>query len=232
MADFLNRLAGRALGVIPLAEPLVPGRFSPGGEQGSRLAAVAMAPSVERDAPPEVYGRRHPHDVESRSDSQSQYGEVGLPETNAHDFRTSHPDPAQAAPESAGREFPGTGAHLQESRSRAEVLPQHTSEQQLTSSHDAVSEITWRDPPAGQAAVRPPFAEPFSIATPASTRGVTEREAQPDGGGRTPASTVRVTIGRIEVRAEIASPPPVPPLRARSSTLSLDQFLKQSAGGR
>jgi hypothetical protein len=48
-----------------------------------------------------------------------------------------------------------------------------------------------------------------------------------------PASpTVRVSIGRIEVRAEITSPvPKAPAQRPRPSTLSLDQFLKQAGRG-
>jgi hypothetical protein len=44
--------------------------------------------------------------------------------------------------------------------------------------------------------------------------------------------TVHVSIGRIEVRAEITSPAPVPRVqRPRPSTLSLDQFLKQAGKG-
>ena len=33
MTNFLNRLAGRALGVIPVAEPIIPARFTPSAER-------------------------------------------------------------------------------------------------------------------------------------------------------------------------------------------------------
>jgi hypothetical protein len=40
--------------------------------------------------------------------------------------------------------------------------------------------------------------------------------------------TVRVTIGRIDIRAEVAaSSAPVVSRRPRAATLSLDQYLKQ-----
>ena len=38
MANFLNRLAGRALGAMPLAEPVIPARFSPSTAWHGRTA--------------------------------------------------------------------------------------------------------------------------------------------------------------------------------------------------
>jgi hypothetical protein len=48
------------------------------------------------------------------------------------------------------------------------------------------------------------------------------------------APSIRVTIGRIEVRAEFSTPAPAPaPARpARSSPLSLDDYLKQRREGK
>src|SRR5271156_3914497 len=48
MADFLNRLAARALGAIPLAEPVIPARFSPGAEPA---ASFASAPAFRSRGP-------------------------------------------------------------------------------------------------------------------------------------------------------------------------------------
>jgi hypothetical protein len=48
------------------------------------------------------------------------------------------------------------------------------------------------------------------------------------------APIVRVTIGRIEVRAEIATPAAAPPAAqpVRAPTLTLDEYLKQRQEGK
>jgi hypothetical protein len=70
MADFLNRLAARALGATPLAEPVIPTRFSNGSEQSAFLASDSAVPPTRRV--PEVYARAsedrplapHTHDAD------------------------------------------------------------------------------------------------------------------------------------------------------------------------
>ncbi len=50
MADFLNRLAARALGAMPLAEPVIPTLFSGGPEQSAFLTSEP-APQPTRPFP-------------------------------------------------------------------------------------------------------------------------------------------------------------------------------------
>jgi hypothetical protein len=48
----------------------------------------------------------------------------------------------------------------------------------------------------------------------------------------TPAPTIQVTIGRIEIRATQVADKPVAKPRSASTTMSLDDYLKQRGGGR
>ena len=62
-----------------------------------------------------------------------------------------------------------------------------------------------------------------------------ERKSAFDADGKAEAPTIRVTIGRIEVRAKQAAGQNVAPRAARARprpALSLDDYLKQRAGGR
>jgi hypothetical protein len=73
-------------------------------------------------------------------------------------------------------------------------------------------------PVPGKAIFRQPFAEPAAL------QHTTEQLVE------APAPTIQVTIGRIEVRATVAAPAPARKAPAKSSTMSLDEYLKQRDG--
>ena len=90
--------------------------------------------------------------------------------------------------------------------------------------------------PAPQSAPR--VASQLTASVPASTRRLGSVEPPAPHTGAEPASlpaapTIRVSIGRIEVRAVL---PPMPPARRATSSrsghkLSLEEYLKQRQGG-
>lgn len=64
-------------------------------------------------------------------------------------------------------------------------------------------------------------------------RGVRSREGDWDGGrGQAPEPTIRVTIGRIEVRATAPAPPPAPAARSTGPRLTLEEYLRRRNEGR
>lgn len=73
----------------------------------------------------------------------------------------------------------------------------------------------------GNANGQPPTAPSITPAAPARTE-----PSAPE-----PAPVIRVTIGRIEVRAIQQLPPPVPREAPRTPTLSLDDYLRRRQGG-
>jgi hypothetical protein len=88
---------------------------------------------------------------------------------------------------------------------------------------------------AGSPAPAPPEPAIVPVPQPSPAEGwsvATERLARPAAGEPEPLPTVRVTIGRVEVRT--AQPPRAPvarrPRPARQ-TLSLDAYLKAGPGG-
>jgi hypothetical protein len=238
MADFLNRLAARALGTISQAEPLLPARFSPRAEQIGRPAPGGTEASVESDAAPAAEARLHAQELGRPSHFDARYSEAAQPDFDDRDDpRAPRPTFARPAEEAHGpfaTEIP-VGQPPDYRRSRGmDPFPGVTPQQRPNPRQDVIGEIFSRDPHA-DLPVRPPFAEPVSTAhlgLVPGTRGTARREAQPNAGVHSAAPPVRVTIGRIDVRAEIASPLAAAVPRTRPSTLSLDQFLNRGAGTR
>lgn len=238
MADFLNRLAARALGTIPLAEPVIPARFSPGTESAAFVSAFQPTrpfpeTSEERPNPPHI-GEAEPY---TRSETRADHP---APPFQSLD-EAPHPIPSRRP-----RAFPlqdpqQPHAELETARpspERIQVRRQHPAPalplEPINPSPDALGENTARNPQATRPAPAP-FAEPKlaprlnPLAEPMRSSAL--QHPQPPLAFRPASPTVRVSIGRIEVRAEIASPIlTTPAQRPRPSTLSLDQFLKQAGG--
>ena len=239
MADFLNRLAARALGTIPQAEPLLPARFSPGAEQIGRPAPEGTEVSIESDAAPAPQARLRAQELGQPSHFGARYSEAAQPDfddpDNPRPPRPTFARPAEEAHGPLATEVP-VAHQPDDRRSRGmDPLPGLTPQQRPNPRQDVIGEIFSRDPHT-DLPVRPPFAEPVSTARlgvfPGTAPGTARREAQLNAGVRSAAPPVRVTIGRIDVRAEIASPEPAAVPRTRPSTLSLDRFLNRDAGTR
>ena len=229
MPDFLNRLAARALGALPLAEPLVSTRF----DRGVKHVAMTPFESLEQSAgtseaiddravlrqapvtPPESgFARFDPpsgdlddatHLIRSQLRHVSRLQNLQRPITN---------EPAASKPD-AQSVHPAVSAL---------PLRSYTSEEK-----DAAPRVADVRRPS----TLPLFAEPkAALINPVSEPGRVPGQQRQGMSASHHAPMVRVTIGRIEVRAELPARSPAPaPQRARSSHISLEQFLKQAGGG-
>jgi hypothetical protein len=238
MADFLNRLAARAIGAIPLAEPIVPTRFSPGTELAAALASAfqptSFFPETSEERPnlPRVREAEQHPSVETRAEHPAppfQDLDEAPHVVPLRSSRAFHPQDLQ--PPHAETALPSPERPQLHKQQRASAIPLEP----MDLPPGEVGETVARRPQAISSAPAP-FAEPkpaprlSPLAEP--TRSPAPQHQELTLAFRPAQPTVRVSIGRIEVRTEIVSPMPTTSAqRPRPSTLSLDQFLKQ-AGGR
>lgn len=236
MANFLNRLAARALGTIPLVEPAIPTRFSSGTQSN---AFLAYEPAVQSTHPypdtsletSEV--RPHPlHDRETDPNLETRGAPPASPfqEAAPHLLRSPlpHAFPRQVPPPP----FAESGT-VPPSPKRDEVGDRHLAAEVNPTSDAAERPATYEPQVTSPARVPVVKAQPLSRLTPlAEPMGspVFQHSERLQPFHPIPP-TVSVSIGRIEVRAEITSPSPTASVqRPRPSALSLDQFLKQVDG--
>jgi len=244
MTDFLARLAERALGVAPVAHPLIPSLYAPDvngllpelpEREDDSTPATEDPSALDATGPsPPVIG---PADAAGRH-SADPFGRSTVADSIRHD---AMPSKVASAPSSGRRPpSPGTtparspvddGEHRGEARvpstvperpvalyAEPPVTPSVRRALHATSSLDGTRDGTrsWR--PLGPRVVANETAslavrEPPSLEVPPAPTAV--------------APTIRVTIGRIEVRAAAPPTPPEPePTHRPEPALSLDAYLK------
>jgi hypothetical protein len=237
MADFLNRLAARTFGAIPLAEPVIPTRFSSGTEPAASFASdspfqpTRPFPEISEERPnplhireAEPYPRPQTHADYPSPLSQNLDEAPHLdPSLHPRALHPQDPQPSHAELETVQPSPEHTQLHKPRPAATMPLKP-------IDPSPGVVGETTARNPqttPPAPAAFAEPKPAPRLTPLTESMRSPTLQQPA----FRPASPTVRVSIGRIEVRAEIASPVPTAPAqRPRPSTLSLDQFLKQVGG--
>ncbi len=236
MANFLNRLAGRALGTMPLVEPVIPARFSPSTVWLGRTADYdAMVESDDSNEaafrPPEIEPRTPATRMRrgpALRDAEDEPDEVGpdVPDRMARAAKSAAWHEQQGAESSASA--PPTVALRQ-----VTVYPTvpRPAMPRTESASESLADPLLREArdQDGIFADRPRSEVP--AATPTMVQDAYHR-APPDLGAPSVAPTIRVTIGRIDVRADAASTPaPTGTRRTRPSSLSLEQYLKQRSEG-
>jgi hypothetical protein len=220
MTDYLTRLAERALGLSEGVQPLIAPRFAPVHEpttaDGLTGFEQATPPGFGDPIAPRPRGDARP------SDPPTSPGE-----------RVVTSSPQAAAP------------GFRERVSRAEAVPSFA-EAAPVAATPPIGEVPRRPldesipvPAPVAAAVLPPVAIPEAPAAP-GTAGPTPvavpaaARAEDDGpllGRREPpAPVVRVTIGRIEVRA-VAPPAPAPRAKPPGPRLTLESYLRARSEG-
>jgi hypothetical protein len=202
MADYLAGLAARALGVASVVRPRPTARFE-------------SPPFEERETPSAVAARdmpRGPAPARPRKSSQAGVEAAGRPARTAVQpvrVPTTLPSPIEAELESPAAGDEATPPAL-----------------------DAP-----RPAPAARAAARSANVDPPRVERDeAMVRPATRRAAQlpepPFRTARPEPPPVRVTIGRIEVRAVAPPPTPPRPTPQRPAPLSLDEYLEARRSGR
>lgn len=250
MANFLNRLAGRTLGAMPVAEPVVPARFSLAAARVGRPASDSIESPGESDYSATDQAGFRPAEMKPRTRTTTWRRETALPDEEDKDQpHVVQPDilhpPATAVTRAFWHDPQGT--ENSDTPPQADRTPQGedlrhvtahpVATQQAIPRTEGSSAETSADPNRRDA--RDPHrivAERTRSEVPHAAPIVVQdaRRTAHDQGSPSAAPTIRVTIGRIDVRAEVASPPPpTAARRTRASTLSLDQYLKQrSEAGR
>jgi hypothetical protein len=236
MSDFLARLAGRALGITPTVKPVIDPAFAAFPSTGSQgYSSGAAAPDVDRgatvvtavtparrereldDSPAAPVGRLVQDDVQLRDEG---FERIEPLLTRVEHVAALSTDAAAAHQEIIFDDALPPRAIAIAPAGHLEDIPPPVS-----------SAMTARNtlPESGEKTSYGLIPAPRSFAL------RPQRHFQPQAADAAePPEVVRITIGRIDVRAEF---PPPPPARAASREpenrgLSLDDYLKQRAEGR
>jgi hypothetical protein len=208
MADYLAGLAARALGVETVVRPRPAARFEPHRLEEPESLAVVGAPELDLKG--------------------------GAAEPVAPTVRVEPPAPGKPlqAREPAGEEAGHAATVVSRAPAEARVEPR---EQKLVqpSSVAFTPHTVSRGGPAREVARRERLVERPAATVPRRSRLTAARRATPAKQLGDEPPPVRVTIGRIEVRA-VVPPSQAPPRPAprRPAPLSLDEYLEQRRSGR
>lgn len=221
MSDFLGRMAGRALGTLPLSQPLIPSTFAPdAGALQPVVDEIAARPETSPAPPIRITPPPNPARLPEPPESAAQ---IPMPEQAI---------PAQ--PVVAGRrEMSPTVPFHEQTREDAPASlasgppaplrqPPESPQVRLTAPPEPHETLPLPQQPsrAATAAASSPHLEP-----PRQVAVAPAESAPP---------VIRVTIGRIDVRAEFppAAAPRSAPARRPAPALSLDDYLKQRIEGK
>jgi hypothetical protein len=209
MTHFLSRLVARARGTAPRVEPLVTSRFAPATAGEEMIPPEEIAGATERPAVP-------PAPMSTRA-----AGARNLP-TGTTAKTASRENAGQASRSASSSEAPGFAEDTNlDAQPEPLLVPLHN-----VGERSAASESLRPKPTAS-----PHFPEDRAL-QPMRRNGSARQDV--DGGSSSEqAPIVRVTIGRIEVRAAPAAA--APPRRAAKRaaggpTLTLDAYLKARRG--
>ena len=215
MSDYLTNLAARALGVAEVARPR-PSLFEPrrgvaeppipAEPARGEVEPEVRAPDVAAEAPP----RRQPAEpaaVREREGTSAPDGDRGPPRV--------------AAPQRA----PGRG------RRRPETAPPRPAEPGAAPSaaRERRAPAAPFEPAAPRLGVPTQPARPAELQRPVAAPVLAARPPRPQvAAGDAPAPTVRVTIGRVDVRAVTPEQPPEQKRKPkRAPRMSLDEYLSR-----
>lgn len=234
MSDFLTRMAQRSLGAAPLIAPRLPGLFAPVEESSPSNVANAIAATEE--AP-----------VSTLASLPLQSRTKGSADPASNEPRANIDTPQHFhAPEAAIAPAPAAHTGNTQSRIEATLIPLVDTAQTNTQTtaplvapvapvaSDADASLkpskALRDMPATAPEQWSPLLPQRNAEHVAPFAALADTPVGAET-GTPPAPTVHITIGRVEVRANIATPPAAPRPRAVSKPAqSLGDYLKHGAG--
>lgn len=242
MPRFLNRLAARALGVVAVAQPIVPPMFSPAplekagfgsgtpGEETESSRAPLIAPpgpespvdGVTRPQAAETYAPSAKQDVAAHANSYQRHSAAVSPVTDYED--ASLAGSPLVAPHLGHALAPQYGPSEVRELAGMDVTANTAAGEQILPERKPFVPVTARS--GAPTVARPALASATQRKSPIQQSDVLDQASR--------APVIRVTIGRVDVRAEF---PPVPSPRpasapSRPSTLSLEQYARQRHEGK
>ena len=223
MADYLDRLAARAIGGGSGVVPRLRGRFEP------EAHALSDVDSIDWEAPAARSVGAAPLDPPPIGSAPAGSGSPG---PQSGDAVAAGVVPVDAAPSGAGSpgrgpasvalSSPGPGSPLPSGSAPASGAPLSVDQ---PATHWFDTDASGGDGPGGDRShpARPtaqsspgPAVRPLATLAPRwSPSGPALRPVPPAVSDPAPSTVVRISIGRIEVRAAVAPPPPPPPRPAR-----------------
>jgi hypothetical protein len=254
MSNFLNRLAARSLGTARVAEPVVPALFAPNlglqrtephvdfdseVERTANLQETTTPPPLHRTTPSRPQESSNLNPV-SRLSMPASLPHAAPVQKEAVSLRRPEPLPE---PDSAATPTTRAGSPSVLDRpavTRAEevesLVPVQMSGLRFEIPETQSPEILTRmaEPRDGQEDRRSQPAKEFTLNPDIASypKGVPARRDHTGPADRQ-APVIRVTIGRIDVRAQFPAPAPTPAVRqGRPAALSLEEYSKQRAEGK
>jgi hypothetical protein len=235
MRNFFDRLAGRALGVAPMAQPLIPPVTALESGSAPVEAFAEVSKEYARPSPaatfPDVPGKLH-ESLPPRESEPSSLDEARISGLRVAENReVAEPVSAATRPAEAAPLIPDAPpVRLAPQYEPAALKVQPDSESTGARTIRTEPRISPQYSVVGQVV---PRVTALSPALPASQLSASAaRRSAP--GGPAEAPVIRVTIGRVDVRAQFSqSAPPTPSRGSRKpSVLSLEQYAKQRSEGR
>lgn len=233
MSDFLTRLVERSRDVQLTTQPRIPSFYAPEPVSATDSNSTASAPRLEPSDPPQLVEldssniqtalRRNEDVSASVVASGNALGEVQA---------RAHPPRHEVVPESPTSNRPPTASLP--TKNEQQSIESKTALEPLAEPVTAVERrapdfsVSGKATPHAKVSptlltIRPRLQVPSHQAEPP----LTEQRSSPA------APTIRVTIGRVEVRAVMpAQPAPRPARHKPSPSLSLEDYLKQRDGRR
>jgi len=238
MADFLTRVAQRALGVAPVVRPLIAPQFAPvsrsapAPESASVSWGEAVENRAEHESPaPRQAARAIPVEAKGRERPRTELPADRVATVFKPAMRGAAPRetaPERAAADETGPE-PGTPEPATSKSIEQPALPRA----ELPAVRRA-EEVRAEDPPAPRAAIA---AETRTVKAPAAAPErqwrepalTGERRGRQEPSGAAAPPPIRITIGRIDVRAIL--PPAETPTRKSGANgrpaLTLEEYTRQ-----
>ena len=212
MDSFLSRLAGRTLGLVAVAEPIIPARLTPDTRDHVRPRPIPAGPPVPGEGDPtpvhpsaETVEAQRPSPIRLRLDPVIE----GVSRTQEEPRSTANREPLPKTPRSVSapqsvdqpREHPAPA--VEKADARPASVPIETA---------------------------PAPAKPFMPSPPIHARMYENRARVQDAEAvRDEVPRIHVSIGRIEIRAEVEAAQAPVPRRSRPATLSLSDYLRQQS---
>jgi hypothetical protein len=239
MSDYLTNLIARSTGKTPVIEPRLPSLFEPPGAFCEGLVESEMLVSA-RDVAPQPSIAAPGTGPQSLSIPPAAWEMLELPRHNVAAEPTGRAQP-QREPlwqASAGPSNPLSATESPTTRETEIRVPTKiTSQAPEIARADAAAPVFARGPSEKQSEPQP--LSPVVIVRPRAMPPIPPVEPVTPAAAMLPqrrteaAPTIRVTIGRIEVRAMMAPAPALPAEKKRAAPplLSLNEYLRRRARG-
>lgn len=234
MSDFLGRLAARSLGVAGIAQPVGRGMFAPGIEQTGR-SQESFTEAVSNSAGDEPQSRTAAPSITSADGSTATGDSARVTQTDFSVVDARIAAPYDVKSSESKKETPTSplrpAIDSLEDAERIRTTSKDSAEAQgiladARDAHDARGDVapTARLPVPIMNLQR----EAFPLSSFSAGAGLDHRATVSAS-----APVVKVSIGRVEVRAEFPTPAPrTSPQRSSSLSLSLDEYARQRREGK